>query len=194
MKQKIIAILAAILAVLPTFASDKVLASIDGLWYCLVGDEALYCGEAYLSPETLTLKPHVEYEGKTYTVTGFKFLERSDFSNDYDWSSYEPFRKTKTLVIPSTVVNNEQNLNIMKGMKALASVTVTSEEADTANAQNGFKSVDGVLYTYDGTRMLLLPKMRTMALNEFPEELKIIGKYSCEDARASVVNLPRWRD
>ncbi len=190
MKQKIIAILVTMLSILPTFASDKVLASIDGLWYCLVGDEALYCGEAYLSPETLTLKPHVEYEGKTYTVTGFKYLERSDFSNDYDWSSYEPFRKTKTLVIPSTVVNNEQNLNFMKRGNALASVTVTSEEADAANAQNGFKSVDGVLYTYDGTRMLLLPKMRTMALNEFPKELKIIGEYSCKDARASVVNLP----
>ena len=190
MKQKIIAILAAMLATLSAFASDKVLASIDGLWYCLVGDEAFYCGEAYLSPETLTLKPNVEYEGKTYTVTGFKYLERSDFSNDYDWSSYEPFRKTKTLVIPSTVVNNEQNLNFMKRGDALASVTVTSEEADAANAQNGFKSVDGVLYTYDGTRMLLLPKKRTMALNEFPKELKIIGEYSCKDACASVVNLP----
>ena|GEM_PF-2331858 len=190
MKQKIIAVLVAMLAIFPAFASDKVLASIDGLWYCLVGDEALYCGEAYLSPETLTLKPHVEYEGKTYTVTGFKFLERSDFSNDYDWSSYEPFRKTKTLVIPSTVVNNEQNLNIMRGMEALASVTVTSEETDAANAPNGLRSVDGVLYTYDGTRMLLLPKKRTMALNEFPKELKIIGECSCEDACASVVNLP----
>ncbi len=178
------------LATLSTFASDKVLASIDGLWYCLAGDEAFYCGEAYLSPETLTLKSHVEYEGKAYTVSGFKFLERSDFSNDYDWSSYEPLRRTKTLVIPSTVVNNEQNLNIMRGMKALASVTVTSEEADGANAPNGFKSVDGVLYTYDGTRMLLLPKMRTMALNEFPKELKIIGEYSCKDACASVVSLP----
>ncbi len=183
MKQKIIAVLVVILAVLPTFASivtNNPTVNIDGLHYIIAGNSALYSGELMeRGPKLLAIPSYVTYEGKTYPVVGFAKL---NYNPRYG-EEYTPLANTTKIFLPETIINNESNLNWLQGYGwGLEQIEVSKKSTE-------FSCLDGVLYDYTGETLLLVPCARKTAL-VFPENLKILGGGCFMSSKLESIAIP----
>ena len=183
MKQKIIAMLVAILAILPTFASivtNNPTVNIDGLHYIIAGNAALYSGELMdRGPKLLAIPSHVTYEGKTYPVVGFAKL---NYDPRYG-EEYTPLANTTKIFLPETIVNNKGNLNWLQGYGWRL------EQIEVSKKSTEFSCLDGVLYDHTGETLLLVPRARETAL-VFPENLKILGEGCFMSSKLESITIP----
>ena len=185
MKQKIMAMLVAILAILPALASPHVGSSgavkIDGLYYKILGDKAYYsCEISEWSPEYLVIPPQVEYGGKTYPVVGFVELTPNRRYNE----EYEPLLYTTKIFLPETIVNNSDNFSWLRKHGGFL------EQIEVSKKSTELSSLDGVLYDGTGETLLLVPRARKTALTMFPSNLKVFGSYSYRSRFLESVAIP----
>ncbi len=183
MKQKIIAMLVAMLAILPTFASsfpNSLIVNIDGLYYIIAGNSALYSGRLNdRGPKLLAIPSHVTYEGGTYPVVGFAELNYNPNFRE----EYTPLANTTKIYLPETIVNNESNLNWLQGYGwGLEQIEVSKKSTE-------FCCLDGVLYDHTGETLLLVPRARKTAL-VFPENLKILGGGCFMSSKLESITIP----
>lgn len=118
--------------------------------------------------EQIIIPSKVEYNGEQYTVT------RID-----DYAFYGSF---------SSIAFSESLVSIgsmaFYGCYSLTSVDVPSENAN-------FLSLDGVLFTKDGTVLILYPAGKETALYTVPAEVTVIGDYAFSSSSSlSSVILP----
>ncbi len=164
MKQKIIAILVMMLAILPAFAKPV---EIEGLYYTLLGNQAFYSGTTNTAPpEYVVLPPQVTYMGFTYNVVGFYELEY-----DEKYKEYYPLDYTSKLFLPETIVNNDNNLSFIRSHGwALEQIEVSKKSTELS-------SFDGLLYDGSGETLLLIPRYRKTDITLFTENLKVLGDW-----------------
>ena len=184
MKQKIIAMLVAVLAILPTFASpvtSNPTVGIDGLYYIITEDKAYYsCELNGHSPNPLVIPPQVTLQGKTYPVVGFAELEYNPRYHE----EYDPLGYTTKIFLPETIVNNEDNLDWLQGYGwALEKIEVSKKSTELS-------CLDGVLYDYTGETLLLVPRARKTALTTFPSNLTTFGFCCCRLGNLESIAIP----
>ena len=172
MKNLVLAVILAVFAILPSYAGQNDVVGVDGLYYCLDGDCAYYSGRVNdFGPSVLTLSSQITYDGKTYTVAGFKEL-----SYDLGSESYDPLGYTGKIFLPETIANNAENVSFLRKYGRYL------QQIDVAGKSTQFSSTDGVLYDGGGETMLMIPPKRKAALTTFPDNLKILSDecgYKC---------------
>ncbi len=172
MKNSVLAVILAVFAILPSYAGQNDVVGVDGLYYCLDGDCAYYSGRVNdFGPSVLTLSSQITYDGKTYTVAGFKEL-----SYDLGSESYDPLGYTGKIFLPETIANNAENVSFLRKYGRYL------QQIDVAGKSTQFSSTDGVLYDGGGETMLMIPPKRKAALTTFPDNLKILSDecgYKC---------------
>ena len=184
MKQKIMAMLVAMLAILPTFASLPTAyhssIKVDGLHYVISGGKAYYSCEinAY-SPKHLAIPAQVTCQGETYPVVGFAELI-PDLRNHRE---YAPLAYTTKIFLPETILNNEDNLSWLRsyGWKL--------EQIEVSKKSTEFSCLDGELFDPTGETLLLVPRVRKTA-PVFPENLRILGRGCFLSSKLESITIP----
>ena len=183
MKQKIIAMLVAMLSILPAVASPVTHnpnVKIDGLYYIISGGKAYYsCEVGEWSPKLLAIPPHVTYGGKTYPVVGFAELNYSP----RDGEEYEPLAITTKIFLPETFLNNENNLNWLK------SYGWVLEHIEVSKKSIEFSCLDGELFDPTGETLLFVPRARKTA-PVFSDNLRILGKGCFNSSKLESITIP----
>ena len=180
MKQKIIAALVTMLAILPVFARPSV-TKIDGLYYYLSGNkQAFYtCAINSSSPGILVLPPQVTYGNITYDVVGFLALEYNE-----RYEKYDPLLITTKVFLPETIVNNYDNIYFLRRFG------YDVEQIEVSKKSTELSSLDGVLYDGTGETLLLVPRARKAALTTFPANLKTLGSSCCSSGLLESIAIP----
>ncbi len=116
--------------------------------------------------EQIIIPSKVEYNGEQFTVTGIM---------DYAFS-----RSLSSISLPESLTSIGSNA--FYGCYSLTSVDVPSENAN-------FSSLDGVLFTKDGTALILYPAGKEAVLYTVPTEVTIISDnaFSSNSFLSSVV-------
>ena len=177
------AMLVAILAILPTFASpvtNNPNVKIDGLYYIISGGKAYYsCEVGEWSPKLLAIPSHVTYGGRAYPVVGFAELNYSP----RDGEEYEPLAITTKIFLPETFLNNENNLNWLK------SYGWVLEHIEVSKKSTEFSCLDGELFDPSGETLLFVPRARKTA-PVFSENLRILGKGCFNSSKLESITIP----
>ncbi len=87
---------------------------------------------------------HIEYEGEIYTVTSIE-PEMPVWGGHYEYFSNRCLRE---IIVPATI--EKLDMNFKNNMERLEKVTVHPDNET-------YKSIDGVVYTKDGTELIYYP-------------------------------------
>ncbi len=165
--------LVAILAILPTFASDLIKAGES--YYRIVDNEAYYVGESMQSQTIVIIPQKIDYNHRKYTVVGFK-VEGEDYPYPSRCEYVEEF------YLPSTIRNTSDNISFLRyrtpNLKAL-------------HVESGgeFAAQDGVLYTSDMKTLVFVPCSYTGSFT-VPETVTALGEGCCRETGITHISLP----
>ena len=180
MKNVVLTVIWAVFAILPSYADLNEAVEVGGLYYCLDGDCAYYSGRVNdYGPSVLTLSPQISYNGKAYTVVGFKEL-----SYDAAGESYDPLGYTGKIFLSETIANNAENVSFLRKYGRYL------QQIDVAGESRQFSSTDGVLYDGGGETMLMIPPKRKAALTTFPDNLKTLADECGYKCSLEAITLP----
>ncbi len=173
MRQRIVTMLVAMLAILPTLASDLIKAGES--YYRIVDNDAYYVGESMQSQTIVIIPEKIEYNHRKYTVVGFK-IEGEDYPYPSRCEYVEEF------YLPSTIRNTSDNISFLRyntpNLKAL------HVEAGGDMAAQG-----GALYTSDMKTLIFLPCSYTGVFT-VPESVTALGEGCCRKTGITGIALP----
>ena len=173
MRQRIAAMLVAVLTMLPVLANDLI--KVGNSYYRIVDKEAYYVGE-YDDSQTVVIVPEkIEYKSRQYTVVGFK-VEGEDWVYDSRCKYVEEF------YLPSTIRHTSLNTWFLRSQSGnLRAIHI--ESGGELAAQ------DGVLYTSDMKTLLFVPSKYSGVLT-VPESVTVLEHQCCLETDITGIVLP----
>ena len=175
MRQRIVTMLVAVLAMLPVFANDHI--GVGNSSYRIIDNEAYYIGEYDVIQPVVIVPEKIECNGRQYTVVGF-----DDDDKKFDWPYRTKCEYVEEFYLPSTIRHTSHNRSVLReGYPNLKTIHI--ESGGDLAAQ------DGVLYTSDMKTLVFVPSKYTGVLT-VPESVTTLEEQCCKEADISGVILP----
>ena len=162
MRQRIVAMLVAMLAMLPTLASDLIKAGES--YYRVIDNKAYYVGESMQSQTIVIIPEKIEHNHRKYTVVGFKIE-----GEDYPYSSRCEY--VEEFYLPSTIRNTSDNISFLRYNTPNIKALHVEPGGDLA-------AQDGALYTSDMKTLVFVPCSYTGVFT-VPETVTALGEGCC---------------